>query len=165
MIRDLTTQLHNYSMTWKPSSLLYMVCGVPLSLDSEGQVPHSLDLVIQDFSEPIVPHTFRRVLSLDVLGCEVSAEHNTCSHQDVAFRVEKARRAFYSQASYFKCQSIPLKNKFYRYQERVQSLALSCCEGTTIDNYSVGFLDCFEGQCLRCMMRFAKKENESDGDF
>ena len=165
MMRDLTIQLHSYGMRWKPTSLLYMVCGVPLSYEHSDDVPRSLDLVIDDLPIGIDRLRFRRVLSINVLGCEISFDHNTAVHEDLDYRISLANRAFYAQASYFRSPSVPLKNKYRRYMERVQPLVLYCSEGTTIDQHSLARLHTFEGRCLRFMLRFLRKPDESEADF
>ncbi len=171
MVRDLTLPLYNFSMRWKPTSLKYMVCGAPAILDEDGNIPRSMDLKIPIFSDAcdgrnvvqqIDELCYRRVVSMDVLGTQLHSEYNCSVHRDVSFRLDCARRAFYSQAGYFRSHCIPLKDKLRRYQDRVQSLALYGMETTTADSYTLSFLHSFEGKCLKMMISSRKGPTETE---
>ena len=158
MIHDLTVRLYDFGMRWKPSSLLYMVFGAEAARNAEGVILSSADLLVP-FQNDVM--RFRRVTEMTVLGIQLFSDYKYSSHLDVDSRIEAARRTFYSQAGYFRNNSTPLKDKFLRYQQKVQSIALFGADGCTADSDSLHALHAFEGKCLCFMLRCRREPDES----
>lgn len=139
-----------------------MVFGTELLRNADDVIPSTADMLVPTGQGPL---RFRRVAYMEILGVQISCDHKCPTHADVEFRIDAARKAFYSQASFFRNQSTLSINKFYRYQQRVQSLALYGAQGCTADSHSLHLLSAFEGKCLCFMHRCPRLPDESCADW
>ncbi|CAK0818600.1 unnamed protein product [Prorocentrum cordatum] len=88
---------------------------------------------------------------MNVLGVEIHFEFNTPTHPDVDYRLSMARKSFFGMSNYFRCSAVSIRDKFWRYQEKVQGIAMYGIEGMTLDNHSFQRMHSVEGFCL-CKM-------------
>ncbi|CAK0900926.1 unnamed protein product [Prorocentrum cordatum] len=161
MLRGRTMHLHEYSMRWKASSLLYILFGAAPPRDVEGEMLLPADLVLSMGTESSGVYRFRRVKEMEVLGAHICFELHVNGHPDLGASIDLARMAFWGRASFFRSTAIPLKDKYERYAHRVQSILLYVAEGCTVDSYSLGALHSFEGECLAVMCHCVRREEGS----
>ncbi|CAK0874152.1 unnamed protein product [Prorocentrum cordatum] len=157
MIHDLTLPLASFGMTWKASSLLFMTCGLAPRFNADGVILPEEDLIVTT-SEVL---RFRRVSSMNVLGVEIHSEFNTPTHPDVDHRLSMARKSFYGMSNYSRRFAVSIRDKFWRYEEKVQGIAMCGIEGITLDNHSIQRMRSFEGLCL-CKMFTCPRGPEED---
>eukprot|EP00959_Pyramimonas_sp_CCMP1952_P079814 1668825-Pyramimonas_sp.AAC.1 len=65
---------------------------------------------------------------MEVLGAHTCSDLHVNEHPDLDASIDSARRAFWGQASFFLSTAIPLKDKYERYAQRVQSILLYAAE-------------------------------------
>eukprot|EP00959_Pyramimonas_sp_CCMP1952_P168112 3513072-Pyramimonas_sp.AAC.1 len=144
-------------MAWKASSLLFVTCGLALRCNADGVIVPEEDLIV---ATPEVLR-FRRASSTDVLGVEIHSELDAPTHPDVDYRLSMARKSFFGMSKYFRCSAVSIRDKFSRYQEKVQGIAMYGIEGMTVDNHSLQSMHSFEGLCL-CKMFTCPRGPEGD---
>ena len=145
MTDDFTSALRDWGMEWKEDSLELMVCGSPCEKEITVQI-----------WENRVP--FKRVQALNVLGFSVPNVYGS-QHDDVAQRIQCARRAFFAQLPYFTCRAMPFIKKFRRYQSTVQCRLMYGGEAITLDGEAIRSFHAFEGVCLLRMLGKRKPGN------
>eukprot|EP00959_Pyramimonas_sp_CCMP1952_P380751 7977370-Pyramimonas_sp.AAC.1 len=74
---------------------------------------------------------------MNVLGVEIHSEFDTLTHPDVDHRLSMARKSFYGMSNYFRCSAVSIRDELWRYQEKVQGIAMCGIEGMTLDNHSI----------------------------
>eukprot|EP00959_Pyramimonas_sp_CCMP1952_P049315 1030183-Pyramimonas_sp.AAC.1 len=67
------------------------------------------------------PFPLKEVTKMQVLGTVVESEFDN-THGDIRHRIMMARRTFFAQSPYFRSKSVSPRAKFYRNQQRVQSV-------------------------------------------
>eukprot|EP00959_Pyramimonas_sp_CCMP1952_P348490 7300261-Pyramimonas_sp.AAC.1 len=93
-----------------------MTCGLTPRCNADGIISPEEDLIVTT-SEVL---RFRRVSFMNVLGVEIHLEFNTPTHPDVDHSLSMARKSFYGMSNYFRCSAVSIRDKFWRYQEKVQ---------------------------------------------
>eukprot|EP00959_Pyramimonas_sp_CCMP1952_P267652 5596235-Pyramimonas_sp.AAC.1 len=138
-----------------------MVFGAAPPRDAAGEILRTADLVLSIGSGDSGVYRFRRVTEMEVLGAHICSELHVNEHPDLDASIDSARRAFWGQASFFRSTAIPLKDKYERYAQKVQSIVLYAAEGCTDDSNSLSAHHIFEGKCLAVMCRCVRREEES----
>eukprot|EP00959_Pyramimonas_sp_CCMP1952_P004802 100795-Pyramimonas_sp.AAC.1 len=102
---------------------------------------------------------------MTVLGHDIYSTYLLPAHPDVEYRNKEARACFIGQADFFRNRVVAIRDKFCRYQDRVQSVALYSLETCTADTSSLHMLNAFEGWCLYRMFRRPRREEETMADW
>eukprot|EP00959_Pyramimonas_sp_CCMP1952_P231410 4837062-Pyramimonas_sp.AAC.1 len=74
--------------------------------------------------------------------------------------LKKADRAWFHDAAYYRCRSIPYRDRCLRYFSCVQTIVLYACEGITLDRFTVETLHVWEGILLPTLTGRRKKKWE-----
>jgi len=82
-------------------------------------------------------------------------------HEDIKFRMGEAKRAFWTDRSFYECYAIPLASKLKRYDSRVRSRFLYGVEGFSCHAGALQYIHKDEGKLLSVLCRSRKRAEET----